>query len=201
MGRPTHFLLFYIIFGWTTLWLDSLIFSLHALRKIFTILFPKIVDFGSQNHYAGPLLPNGPPTQSTWLVPSHLASVAIFVQRSSNNFCASLTLVTKSSTSCFTCYTWATDISISDSVACIGSDAACMCANVPSMVEETANVSSNQGWIHSLSTTSFYQAASTYALRSWASLILASRCVMVIVCTVPRTWSYAYCKSCASAST
>ena len=72
MGRLTRFLLFYIIFGRTNLWLDQLQVMLHALRGTFTISLPKIVGFKPQSHYAGDLLPNWPPTQSSWLVLSHL---------------------------------------------------------------------------------------------------------------------------------
>lgn len=145
MGRLTHFLFPYIIFGWTTLWLDLLQFILHTHRRAFTILLPKTVGLEPQNHYAGPVLPNRTPTQSSWLISSHLVGVAIFAWRSFSNFYTSLTLARKSSAICCTHSMWATDVSVSISVSCLGSYTTYMCANFLSMLVETVNASSSQG--------------------------------------------------------
>ena len=74
----------------------------------------------------------------------------------------------------------ATDVSVSIA-AYVVLYSAYMCANFPSIDVDTVKASSSQGGMHSLITTSFCRVASTCALSTWASLILASHYMIVTI--------------------
>jgi len=78
--------------------------TLHTLRSLYNTNISKIVDFKPKNSYTGGSLLNRSPTQTSWLILSHLAGVVIFAQSSSSNLCTSLMSATHSSTArCIKC--------------------------------------------------------------------------------------------------
>lgn len=145
MHKLTYFLLFYIIFGRTTLWLDSFTIRTPCTLRSPYHTFPKIVVFKPKNYCVCPLLPNSMLTQSSWLVLSHSSGVTIFSRRSNNNFCASLVLVAKSSTIFCTHSTHAMNTSVSVMASSIGAYSTYMCATLCSTSVETMNASSIHG--------------------------------------------------------